>query len=98
MPAIIVQLGVIGAVIVVWPSRFLAEQGMSYQRLRGPQSMMELSCPLELMEVLDAQMLDILLRHREQFEVKGEERFTGHVVGAIASRVLIHELFQPLEP
>src|SRR5574340_829201 len=97
MPRGIVYLRIIAAIIVTRPSGFLPVQRVPEHGLGSPDPVVEFPRSLELMEVLGTDMVEILLQHVQKLQAPVEHRFAGHIKGADAADVLIHDLLQPLQ-
>src|SRR6266496_1437007 len=66
VPVLVVELHVIAAVVVARPTRFLAEQRVLGDGLRGEQPVVELPRALELVQVFGAHVAHVFLQHGEQ--------------------------------
>ena len=59
--------------------------------------MLKFPRPLQLMEVLGTEMVEVFLEHFEQLQTTGEQRFVGRVMGADTANIFIHDLFKTLQ-
>ena len=66
--------------------------------LGGEHPVMQFPGPLKLVQVLGAHMVHVFLQHLKQFQSAVEHRRVGRVVGADAADILVHDLFEALEP
>ena len=66
MPVVIIQLHVVATIVVARPPCFLAEQCVLSHRLRCEQTVLQFPCPLELVEIFCADVLEIFLHDIQQ--------------------------------
>jgi len=59
MPVSVVQLGKISPVIIAGSARFLPEKGVPHNRFGCPKPVVELPCPLKMMEVFGTQVCQV---------------------------------------
>ena len=62
VPILVVQLGMVAAVVVAGPARFGAEAGVMGHGLRGPDAVVEFPRPLQLVQAVGAQVVDAQFR------------------------------------
>src|SRR6266576_6935369 len=79
VPLAVVELRIIAAVVITRPSRLLPEERMSRHRLARHDAMLELPCPLELVQVFGADALEVLGEHFEELETARQQVFAGDV-------------------
>ena len=97
MPVIIIQFHMIATIVVARPPRFLAEQCVLSHRLRCEQTVLQFPCPLELVEIFCADVLEIFLHDIQQLNAALEQFIIGHVVDADTAHVFIHHLLKALQ-
>src|SRR3954468_13213780 len=68
VPVLVVELGMIAAVVVARPACFFPEHGVARHGLRRDQAMVQLPYALELMQVLGAHVAHVFLEHGEELE------------------------------
>src|SRR4051812_611506 len=98
VPVLVIQPRMVAAVVVARPACFFAEHGVARHGLRSDQAMVQLPHALQLVQVLGGHVAHVLLEHGEELEAALEQLAVGHVRRADAADVLVHDLFQPLQP
>ncbi len=98
MPVFVVELHVIAPIVIPRPPRFLAEQGVMGDGEGSGEPVVELPGPLKLVQILGPHVLHVFLQHAQELEAALERPLVGHVVGADAADVFVHDLLEPLQP
>ena len=65
--------------------------------LRSAQAVIQLPGPLELVQILGAEVLEILLHDIQQLDTSREQLVVGHVIDADATDVLVHGFLETLQ-
>src|SRR5205085_11067497 len=59
--------------------------------------MLKLPCPLKLVEVFGAEIIQILLQHAQKLDSAGKQRFVGRIVRTDAANIFVHDLLETLK-
>ena len=92
MPILVVQLGVICAVVISRPARFFAKQRVLGHAFRGQDTMLKLPAALQLMQIFGAKMLSVFLQHSQKLNPACEQRLIGRVMRTNTGAIFVHDL------